>query len=219
MTQFIIKGASAANGYSGASNIVPGSENTIQQALRAERMFNAAQANAQRAGDIAGATSLERIEWAADPFGYDHARHTSRLAVHIAEGLGLVGRDLQIVKAAGLFHDIVRQGPWQQPDPGHAQRCAIAAEEFMRKDPEWWSQRDLHEEICRLIAQHDLNGTPPQDPKAQALWDADSYEAARLSPKTREGGEIMKRRLETLCTDWARIPEHQRRWRDTRGWG
>lgn len=218
MTNIIIKGASAANGYRGDSNIQTGTENSIQQMLRQERMFQAAQANVQRAGDIAGASSLENITWGEEPFGYEHARQTSKLAVHIAEGLGLTGRDLQIVKAAGLFHDIVRQGPWQQPDPGHAMRCAVAAEEFMRKDPEWWAQKDLHQEICKLIAQHDLEGKTPTDPRAQALWDADSYEAARFSPNTKEGLEILKKRLESLCTQWAKLPDHQRRWRDSRGW-
>lgn len=219
MTGIIIKGASAANGYSGASNVQPGQPNALAQAMRAERMFHAAQANAQRAGDIAGATSLEKISWKAEPFGYDHARQTSRLAVHIAESLGLTGRDLQVVKAAGLFHDIVREGPWQQPDPGHNMRCAIAAEEAMRNDPEWWAQKDLHEEICRVIAQHSLDGPQPSDPRAQALWDADSYEAARFAPNTREGLEILKKRLDRLCTPWAQLAEHQRRWRDNRGWG
>lgn len=218
MTNIIIKGASAANGYSGASNIQPGTESSIQQTLRAERMFQAAQMNNQRVGDIAGASSLENITWGEDPFGYDHARQTSRLAVHIAEGLGVTGRDLQIVKAAGLFHDIVRQGPWQQPDPGHAMRCAVAAEEFMCKDPEWWSQKDLHQDICKIIAQHNLEGEMPTDPRAQALWDADSYEAARFAPNTREGLEILKKRLDNLCTQWAKLAEHQRRWRDNRGW-
>lgn len=218
MTNIIIKGASAANSYSGPSNIQTSPENSIQQILRQERMFQAAQANAQRAGDIAGASSLENIQWGEDPFGYDHARQTSKLAVHIAEGLGLTGRDLKIVQAAGLFHDIAREGPWQQPDPGHALRCANVAEDLMRKDPEWWSQKDLHQEICTLIAQHNLDGEIPTDPRAQALWDADSYEAARFAPNTREGLEILKKRLERLSTQWAKLAEHQRRWRDNRGW-
>lgn len=218
MTHIIIKGASAANGYSGASNQDPNAKDPLRQALQQERLFQAAQANQQRVGDIAGATSLEKISWQADPFGYDHARHTSRLAVHIAEGLGLKTRDIQIVKAAGLFHDLDRRGPWQQADSNHAMRSAIAAEEAMRNDPEWWSQKELHEQICRLISQHNLDGDLPIDPLAKALWDADSYEAARLAPNTREGAAILKQRMERLTTDWARIPEHQRRWRATRGW-
>ena len=218
MTQIIIKGASAANGYSGDSNKDPNAQDPIRQALQQERVFQAAQANANRVGNIAGATSLEKIVWQADPFGYDHARQTSRLAVHIAESLGLKDAQISIVKAAGLFHDLDRRGPWQQNDPTHAMRSAIAAEEAMRNDPEWWTQRDLHEQICRLIANHNLDSEIPTDPAAQALWDADSYEAARFAPNTREGAAILKKRMDRLTTGWARLPEHQRRWRDMRGW-
>lgn len=219
MVNIIVKGASAANNYSGESNRDPREKDPLQQALFAERMFQAASHNKQMVGDITGASKLEHIAWpTVQYYGYDHARNTSRLAAHIASYLGLSERDISIVKAAGLFHDIGRLEPWHKEDRDHAFRSASFAEEYMKKDPEWWAQRDLHEEICRLIAQHSLSGEAPRDPRAIALYDADCMEAARIAPNTIEGAKLMKQRMSQLQTEWARHSEHQQRWRTYRGW-
>lgn len=274
MTEFIIKGASAANGYAGASNkpdpaeiarqaartaraaqgmggpLTPtinpelmGGANAMQRVqadMRADAIMQNVAVNQQRVGDIFGASDLSRIEWPEqDYYGWDHARDTSQLAVHIAQGMkheGITDRDIEIVKAAALFHDLGREEGWTHPAPGHRHRSAEIARELMKGDVQAWFRSDLIEDVCRMIVEHtmphvdgdgrlrDERGNVldhvalPTDPRLRCLWDAEAYEGMRFSPGTWEGSVILKARLAHLATPWAKIPDHQRRWRERKGW-
>lgn len=278
MTLIKINGASAANGYSGASNQIPpeeiarraaaqahaargggplapminpellggaGAMQRIHAEQRADALMRNAAINQQRVGDIAGGADLSKIDWPEQPYyGWDHARDTSQLAVHIAQGMDgsavwngakLDAKDIEVVKAAALFHDLGRTEDWRVAAPGHRHASAEAARQLMREDSAAWFRRDLIDDVCRLITQHvmprvDGDGnfrddrgdivvpTLPTDPRLQCLWDAEAFEGMRFSPGTWEGSVVLKARLAHLCTPWAKLTEHQRRWRERKGW-
>ncbi len=165
---------------------------------------------------------LSTVPWPQkedEPYGYYHGKWTAQLAVHIAETLPDVKpEDLRVLRTAALLHDIGRREDWRKPDPGHAQRSAALADELMKRT-EWWAQSALRERVCRTIATHTLEGPPPGDPILISLWDAECLESARLGPKTKAGASILAARTARVLTPWAKNPEHQRRWRDMRGWG
>lgn len=274
MTQFIIKGASAANGYSGESNKPDSAEiarRAAQQAraagagglappsvinpelmrdtdamarmradARADAIMQNVAVNQQRVGDIFGASDLSRIEWPTqDYYGWDHARDTSQLAVHIAQGMkheGVTDQDIEIIKSAALFHDLGREEGWTHPAPGHRYKSAELARELMKGDAQAWFRADLIDDVCRLIVEHvmphvdgegrlrDEKGQTlstveiPTDPRRRCLWDAEAFEGMRFKPGTYEGSVVLKARLAHLATPWAKIPDHQRRWRERKGW-
>ena len=271
MTLIKIVGASAANGYEGASNkpspeeiarqaaaqaragagggalspvINPelmagaGTMNRLHAEMRADSIMRNVAVNQQRVGDIFGASDLSKIDWPEQPYyGWEHARDTSQLAVHIAQGRTnvLTDRDIEIIKAAGLFHDLGREEGWKHPAPGHRHKSAELARKLMKEDAQAWFRSDLIDDVCRMIVDHvmphvDAEGrlrdeqgnvvepTLPTDPRLQCLWDAESYEGMRFEPGTWEGSVVLKARLAHLATPWARIADHQRRWRERKGW-
>lgn len=184
------------------------------------RMAQAAEMNRQRTGVLDGALDLRDIPWPADDlYGYNHSQEMSTLAHYIAEGLKVSAADLKALKLAGLLHDLGRQAPWGQPDPNHAQRSADLAGRFLRSQNETWFQHGLISGVEWMIAHHDLSAKElPTDPRLQALWDADSYEAARVKPGTPEGLKAFRTATSRLCTEWARDKENQRIWLRHRGW-
>jgi hypothetical protein len=278
MTLIKITGASAANGYEGASNrpspeeiarraaaqaraastggpLAPvinpelmrgaGTMNRLHAEQRADGIMRGIAANQQRVGDIMGAADLSKIDWPTQPhYGWEHARDVSQLAVHIAQGgratvgcdVDLTATDIEVIKAAGLFHDLGREEAWTKPSPGHRFASAERARKLMLEDAQAWFRRDLIDDVCRLITEHvmpsvDADGrlhdetgavidAPriPTDPRLRCLWDAESYEGMRFAPGTWEGSVILKARLAHLTTPWAKITEHQRRWREKKGW-
>jgi len=163
--------------------------------------------------------------------GYDHAQQTSDCALRIFASLPLYSEgpsweqklNLETVRLAGMMHDLGRHEDWPRKDPRHNERSAAIAEKLIRDDPKFAPDPAMREKLAgsvpRIILEHDLNGAPPQDPRAQALWDADSYEIFRF-----DVGEIKhlrgpaKERMGRLCTEWAKKIENQRRWRVYRGW-
>jgi len=216
-----------------------GAMNRIHAEQRADSIMRGVAANQQRVGDIFGASDLSKIDWPEQPYyGWEHARDVSQLAVHIAQGRTdlLTAKDIEIVKAAGLFHDLGRSEDWTKPAPGHRHRSAELARKLMKEDAQAWFRSDLIDDVCRMIIEHtmphvDAEGrlrdeagavleAPklPTDPRLQCLWDAEAYEGMRFEPGTWEGSVVLKARLAHLATPWARIPDHQRRWRERKGW-
>lgn len=187
----------------------------------AEQLLARAEANRARTSTLPG-LDLRDVEWSpVEHFGYPHSQEVSMLAHYIGEFLGLPKNVLERVKLAGLLHDLGRQTPWQTPDPHHNQRSADLAVRFLRSQSEVWHQQDLIDEVAWLIANHDLSAKElPSDPRLQALWDADSYDAARLAPGTVEGLKVFRERTrsERLCTAWAKEAANKRVWLNHRGW-
>lgn len=245
--------ARAAQGGGGALSPVinpelmqgAGTMNRLAAEMRADSIMRGVAANQQRVGDIMGASDLSRIDWPTQEYyGWEHARDTSQLAVHIAQGgkatvgcdVDLTTNDIEVIKAAGLFHDLGREEHWTKPSPGHRFASAERARKLMVEDAQSWFRRDLIDDVCRLITQHvmpsvDADGrlhdeqgrvvdVPqiPSDPRLRCLWDAESFEGMRFAPGTWEGSVVLKARLAHLATPWAKLTEHQRRWREKKGW-
>jgi hypothetical protein len=189
--------------------------------LLAEKLIARAEANRQRTGTLPG-LDLRDVAWSTvEHYGYPHGQEVSMLAHYVGEQLGLNKETLERVKLAGLLHDLGRETPWQVADPNHRQRSADLAEKFLRSQSEVWHQQALIEETCWIIANHDLSAKElPTDPRLQALWDADSYDAARFSPGTVEGLKVFRERTKTdrLCTAWAKEANNKRVWLNHRGW-
>lgn len=222
-----------------------GAMQRIHAEQRADGIMRGVAANQQRVGDIIGAADLSRIEWPEQPYyGWEHARDVSQLAVHIAQGgratvgcdADLTNNDIDVIKAAGLFHDLGRTEEWTKPAPGHRFASAERARKLMLEDAQAWFRRDLIDDVCRLITLHVMPAVDPDgnlrdeqgrviahpelpaDPRLRCLWDAEAYEGMRFAPGTWEGSVILKARLAHLATPWAKITEHQRRWREKKGW-
>lgn len=217
-----------------------GTMNRIHAEQRADAIMRGVAANQQRVGDIFGAADLSRIDWPTQEYyGWEHARDVSQLAVHIAQG-GIEGHtlradDIDVIKSVGLFHDLGRTEEWTKAAPGHRFASAERARKLMVEDAQAWFRRDLIDDVCRLITLHtlphvDAEGRPrdekgdvvdvrvPTDPRLQCLWDAECFEGMRFAPGTWEGSVRLRARLAHLATPWARNVEHQRRWREKKGW-
>lgn len=155
-------------------------------------------------------------------YGWDHAQQVSKLSALIAQvQFGMEGADLQAVTLAGLYHDLGRTTPWQQADPYHNKRSAELAVRYMTGAGKFQTDSALVEKVERLILLHDLSAAElPRDPMQQALWDADSYDAARIRPGSVDGLKLFKARTrpERLCTEWAKDPANKRTWLSHRGW-
>lgn len=184
------------------------------------RLSQAAEMNRQRTGVLDGALDLRDIPWPTDAhYGYSHGQEMSTLAHYIGEGLGVSAADLKALKLAGLLHDLGRQAPWGKSDPQHAARSADLAVSFLRSQNESWYRQELIEQVGWLISNHALSSSDlPTDPRLQALWDADAYEAARVAPGTSEGLKAFRAATSRLCTAWAKDRENQRIWLRHRGW-
>lgn len=164
-------------------------------------------------------------------YGYDHHEQTSELAKRVFASLPMFTAgttqeqqfNLEVVRLSALMHDLGRKTPWTKHDPEHGVLSASIAEDLLKKDPKFTSDPSMRDrlikEVPRIIAAHDLGGEQPRDPRAQALWDADSYEIYRF-----EVGNIkhmkgpVRERMSRLCTEWARVADNQRKWRVFRGW-
>ena len=189
--------------------------------LLAEKLMARAEANRQRTGTLPG-LDLRDVPWSTvEHYGYPHSQEVSMLAHYVGEQLGLNKDTLERVKLAGLLHDLGRETTWHVPDPLHRHRSADLAAKFLRSQSEVWHQQDMIEEVCWLIANHDLSSTTlPIDHRLQALWDADSYDAARFSPGTPEGLKVFRERTnnERLCSEWAKQKDNKKVWLHHRGW-
>lgn len=198
----------------------------------ANRAMNLAQRNATQHRMLEQPLDVRHIEeWPeVDFYGPKHAQEVSELAVQVFHRIPReidnqreYDYDVVALKWAGMLHDIGRTQPWRKPDPHHGQRSAEMAERLLRDDSRNFNDDGLHAYVVKttpwLIANHNLGAERlPTDPRLQALWDADSLEAARLGPGTRACLEEMKKRYGRLCTPWAQMRETQQRWRRYRGW-
>jgi hypothetical protein len=159
---------------------------------------------------------------AIEYYGWDHAQQVSTLAKFIAETqFDVKGDDLQAVYLAGMLHDLGRTTPWQQADPHHNKRSAELAVAYMRGAGKFQVKSELIEPVERLILLHDLSAKDlPHDPLLRALWDADSYDAARIMPGSVEGLKLFKARTQAdrLCTQWAKERVNKQKWLKHRGW-
>lgn len=152
-------------------------------------------------------------------FGPDHGRNTSQLACYIAEVEGVTdGTELEIVKAAGLLHDVGRTKPWQVSDKDAPRRSAELADRFIRSDANGARMPQVREAVCRLVAQYDPEGPPPRDPLVQALWDADHLEAARFAANTTQGKQIVDASFRALTTPFGRSDLTKKRWLRKHKW-
>lgn len=188
--------------------------------MNMERLMAAAEANAQRSVALEH-VDLREVPWSPiAEYGYQHCQETSMLAHHIGRIVGLDDKALKSIKAAALLHDLGRTQPWQATDPGHGARSADLAVEFLRKQEATRLNKEFIDDVGWLIAHHDLSGEKPSDLRLQCLWDADSYEAARLAPGTPEGLKVFRARTsnDRLCTDWAKDTNNKKVWLAHRGW-
>lgn len=207
-------------------------QHQLAQQIQFERAVAGSRAAAQRSiTPEESGIDVSRVTWPAErkpeelaEYDFAHHKHTMELAVYIAEGMPeLKPRDIRVIRSAAMLHDLGRERHWKLDDPGHAQRSAKLAADVLLASP-LWGQRDLIDDICRLIQEHslahisygqnDARGAPPMSPLHVALHDAECFESARLAPNTLEGAAVMKARMGAVLTQWAKNPEHQRRWRD-----
>jgi len=192
----------------------------VRRALDQEQHFRnitaAAAANRMRTTITAEDSGIDiaLVEWPTAPgYGYDHAKNTSQLAVHIGGALNLKDAELKVLRTAAFLHDIGRRAPWTESDPSHAQRSAELADSIMRRSP-WWSASALREQVCKLIVAHDLNnGRKPTDPLAIALHDAECFEACRRMHDGTAGADLMATRRKACISEWALDDGYHRRWR------
>ncbi len=198
---------------------------TMQQELEVHRAFEGAahQAKKHVTPEEAG-IDIRTIVWPSekkpgvlDEYDFYHHKWTTHLAIHIAEGFEtpLSPRELKVLRSAAMLHDLGREEGWRSQDPHHAERSARLAHDHMIKTP-LWADRELVNEVCTLIKQHSLSRAPTS-PMLLALHDAECFESARLAPSTMDGIQNMAKRMDQCITPWARLLEHQRRWRDMRG--
>lgn len=155
---------------------------------------------------------LGRADWPAEPYGFNHGREVSEVAQSIAASLGLVGDELLMARAVGMFHDLGRrETAWYRPDPDHGRRGAERALHCLMEDPNWEALdgTGLLSRGIRIIAQHRLDGPPPRDPIAIALHDADILESSRHAPGTREGNALLERLYPRCISEFARQPRVQ----------
>lgn len=193
----------------------------IQRELRAQKMLQLAEQNKQRTTALEG-TDLRDIPFPnVEHYGHNHAQETSQLAYYIGQMLGLSDADLTLVKTAALLHDLGRETPWMIEDPYHNVRSAELATRWLRGQEQHWFRSEFIDEVGALISKHSLTSkTLPSDPRLQALWDAEAYEAARLAPGETEGLKIFRARTasDRLCSDWAKDVANKRTWLTHRGW-
>lgn len=199
------------------------------------RILQQANANKQTHETQEAALQLQfDIPWPeVEHYGAVHARETAELATQIYRRLPshmiktdnphLAKREDEVIKYAAMYHDIGRTQPWRKEDPHHARRSAEIAEGLLKNEPNLDADPALREyllaEVPRIITAHDLSAPElPTDPRAVALWDADSLEACRFAPGTRVCLELMKKRYERLCSPWAKDRDLQSGWRKMRGW-
>lgn len=97
----------------------------------------------------------------------DHTKNVIAAAEHIAEGEGVKGEELLILKTAALFHD---SGFLQQAE-GHEEISCIWAREYL---PSYGYSDQQIEQIARTIMATRLPQTP-LDHLGQILCDADLY--------------------------------------------
>jgi len=170
---------------------------------------------------------LNFVPWPDNLEGYDvkHGLNTAKLALVIlshdfpAEN---TEQNMRALWCGALLHDLGRQKDFRVVDDGCAQRSALLAEQTL-KNPQHGVEFDanLREVTCRLIADHDLaNADLPIEPLAQALWDADAYEACRFRPGTHDGLKALKQFTapDRLCTSWAKDRNNLKRYMNWRGW-
>lgn len=158
-------------------------------------------------------TYLNRVNFPPDPYGVDHGNWVSSTATSVGVYLGLAGNELWLCQRAGMFHDVGRRNPnWRQRDDGHNVRSARAALEALVHEPEWKALQPMLERLARVIANHDLDGPPPQDPVAIALWDADILDCARLGQGTNEGAQLIQKRYARLISGFARDRARQEKY-------
>jgi hypothetical protein len=131
-----------------------GTMNRLAAEMRADSVMRGVAANQQRVGDIFGAADLSKIDWPTqEHYGWEHARDTSQLAVHIAQGgratvgceFDLTANDIETLKSAALFHDLGREESWKAASPGHRFASAERARKLMVEDAQAWFRRDLIE--------------------------------------------------------------------------
>lgn len=152
-------------------------------------------------------------------YGFKHGDQTAKLALvilsHHPQHNTLANQ--RAVWTAAIFHDIGRSRPG--PDPTHPERGERILEHILRNRPDLWADEHLRHEACRLVRFHSQR-PESHDVVAQALWDADCYEASRFSPGTPEGLRILKERtaLTNLCSEWSKNRDHLRRYMEHRGW-
>lgn len=161
------------------------------------------------------ALNVQRAVWPADPYGYNHGLKCAELVDTIARSLGASEREVIIVRAAALLHDLGRTETRQfwAPEPAHAARGAGLAREVLEKEDNWRADADARREVQRLVGQHQLERPPPAgDLLAVALWDADSLEAARFDTSAASIRDLVRRRYSRLLSPFARQPAVQERY-------
>lgn len=185
-----------------------------------ERASSMAESNQHLSPSILFQNLLNIVYPDVPGYGAQHGKNTSQLAVYCAQVNGIHdAREIEVLKAAALMHDVGRTRPVGEVDRDHARRSAEMADRFARSDPAGVVQRALREAACRLIASHDLSRKdPPHDPLLRALWDADSLEAARHAPNTARGRALVVERYQRLLSPWARSATVQKRWLEKYGW-
>lgn len=158
--------------------------------------------------------NIQAVVW--PPFkgyGYDHGRHTAQLVTHLAQlntesgGFGVMSeKDVRILSAAALLHDVGRTSEGEDPD--HYRRGAYLADAVLSSSGNVWSAEDKHE-VCRLILKHGDREAARGDKRLQVLQDADRMEAARFHDM-RKLTERCKREL--FWSPWAQDAGTLRTW-------
>lgn len=156
---------------------------------------------------------LREVPWPADPYGYDHATNTARLAL-VVLAREFPDADTKenraVLWTAALFHDVARGA---ENDPEHALRSSEWLARFLSGTS--YHYVSLRDAACELVGRHHQ---PPTDPLSVALHDADALEGCRVRPGTPEGHRYMKERLARLVTPWAKDKGNLKRYMAFRGW-
>jgi hypothetical protein len=164
------------------------------------------------------------VFWPEEPYGVQHGMHTAKLALVILSQTPKYDtpENQRALWCAALFHDLGRQADFRIDDPGHNQQSAVLTAKVLKNPAHGIHfEAALHERVCKLIAQHNLDESlMPTDPLAVALWDADAYESARVAPGTHDGLIYLKKRTnpERLITPWAKNRENLKRYMQFKGW-
>lgn len=151
-------------------------------------------------------------------YGAQHGTMVSQLSDTIGRLLALTENDLEVVKTAGIYHDIGREKTYEHADAQHNVRSAEIAHRVLTGRKDGHGDREFVAKVCRLIHMHSLDGAKPADLMMQTLHDADALDSCRILPGTTVGMLLIQRRKAQCCTPFGRNKEVWAKMMAHHGW-